>query len=592
MNILGITPERCSGSALFVKDEIIFASSEERFSKIKSDESYPFQSINESLKVGNLSPNNLDKILIAGNKLTLIPMILGTYSRFSISDNLKAMNQYWYPKLIENKSINIFDIFADKIDLSKYPFLDYQFKDKLLKLEHPITEANSKFVSNFYKKAISDHLGISQDIIEQIDHHECHASYGFFGSPFRDSKTLIVTADAWGDDLSGTVSIFNESENKIERVKKYSHKDFQLGRIYRYVTLFLRMLPSDHEYKVMGLAPYYDGLKSSEVEKIFHNMQTLNGIDFSFNKNIQDIFHYISENLTNYRFDQIASGIQNFTENILENWFTNLLEYFNCDKIVFSGGLSMNVKANMKISQIQNLKNIFICGGGGDESLSIGACYQHATKYGIKPKPLKNLYLGTESNYDVSQIHDNKLKIYEYKNVEQIFEKILDGKIIATCIGRSEMGPRALGNRSILADPRNRFNVEKINRSIKNRDFWMPFAPIILDEFQDDIIDNPKRIESPYMTIAFDTKSGKEKIPAAVHQYDGTARPMILKKSMNPIVWDLIYLFYKRTGIPVLLNTSFNLHGEPLVNDVKDAIRVFNNSDLDILWLDNHIIEK
>lgn len=592
MNILGITPERCSGSALFVKDEIIFASSEERFSKIKSDESYPFQSINESLKVGNLSPNNLDKILIAGNKLTLIPMILGTYSRFSISDNLKAMNQYWYPKLIENKSINIFDIFADKIDFSKYPFLDYQFKDKLLKLEHPITEANSKFVSNFYKKAISDHLGISQDIIEQIDHHECHASYGFFGSPFRDSKTLIVTADAWGDDLSGTVSIFNESENKIERVKKYSHKDFQLGRIYRYVTLFLRMLPSDHEYKVMGLAPYYDGLKSSEVEKIFHNMQTLNGIDFSFNKNIQDIFHYISENLTNYRFDQIASGIQNFTENILENWFTNLLEYFNCDKIVFSGGLSMNVKANMKISQIQNLKNIFICGGGGDESLSIGACYQHATKYGIKPKPLKNLYLGTESNYDVSQIHDNKLKIYEYKNVEQIFEKILDGKIIATCIGRSEMGPRALGNRSILADPRNRFNVEKINRSIKNRDFWMPFAPIILDEFQDDIIDNPKRIESPYMTIAFDTKSGKEKIPAAVHQYDGTARPMILKKSMNPIVWDLIYLFYKRTGIPVLLNTSFNLHGEPLVNDVKDAIRVFNNSDLDILWLDNHIIEK
>ena len=593
MNILAITLEKCSGCAILIDDKIVFSTSEERYTRIKSDSSFPRNSINDALDFTGLKGTDLDKVLICGNKLSLIPSLINEYSTFSVEDQIKAMEEYWYPNLVLGENRNFLQVFNEKINLEQFPFNTKLGKEfDIFNLQNPYTDEDGKRVSEFFQNIIAEFLGIDKEKIEHIEHDWCHACYGFYGSPIRDDNTMIITADAWGDDLSGTLSIYSEKDRKINRVKEYNHKDFQLGRIYRYVTLFLRMLPSDHEYKVMGLAPYYDGLKSSEVEKIFHNMQTLNGIDFSFNKNIQDIFHYISENLTNYRFDQIASGIQNFTENILENWFTNLLEYFNCDKIVFSGGLSMNVKANMKISQIQNLKNIFICGGGGDESLSIGACYQHATKYGIKPKPLKNLYLGTESNYDVSQIHDNKLKIYEYKNVEQIFEKILDGKIIATCIGRSEMGPRALGNRSILADPRNRFNVEKINRSIKNRDFWMPFAPIILDEFQDDIIDNPKRIESPYMTIAFDTKSGKEKIPAAVHQYDGTARPMILKKSMNPIVWDLIYLFYKRTGIPVLLNTSFNLHGEPLVNDVKDAIRVFNNSDLDILWLDNHIIEK
>ena len=154
------------------------------------------------------------------------------------------------------------------------------------------------------------------------------------------------------------------------------------------------------------------------------------------------------------------------------------------------------------------------------------------------------------------------------------------------------MGQRSLGNRSILADPRDRYNIEKINRMIKSRDFWMPFAPIILEEYQDEIIINPKKFYSPFMTIAFETKEGKKKIPAAVHQYDGTARPQILKKEVNPELWDLIKKFYNKTGIPALLNTSFNLHGEPIVRTIEDAEHVFSNSGLEVLWLDRHIVEK
>ena len=154
------------------------------------------------------------------------------------------------------------------------------------------------------------------------------------------------------------------------------------------------------------------------------------------------------------------------------------------------------------------------------------------------------------------------------------------------------MGQRALGNRSIIADPRNVENIHKINHSIKMRDFWMPFAPVILFEQQDTLLENPKKIDSPFMTIAFNTIDGKNKIPVGIHQSDQTARAQLLRETQNPILWELINKFYEKTSIPALVNTSFNLHGEPIVKDLKDALRVFKNSGLDVLWLENHIIEK
>lgn len=593
LKTLAITPERCSGAAIFIDNKIVFASSEERHSRIKSDESYPINSINNALKFSKLIPKELDRVLIAGKKLTLIPLLLGTYSRFSVKDNLKAMEDYWHPILVEGKKINILDVFQSKIDTGRYPFNSAFGKEfDYFKLEHPISDENAKKVSSFYKKAISNHLDIDESKIEHLDHHTCHAAYALYGSPIRDDNTLILTADAWGDDLSGTISIFDKPSNKIKRVKEYSHSDFQLGRMYRYVTLFLRMLPSDHEYKVMGLAPYYDGPVIKEVVKVFDDMQSLNGLEFKFNKNICNIYEHLKENLKHFRFDHIAAGIQSFTEKLVVEWVNNALSEFDCNNLVFSGGLSMNVKANMNIANIPRIKKFFICGGGGDETLSIGACYHYAELQKIKPLPLENLYLGGECTYVRDELNVHKFKITEFKNVEQIVGKLLEGKIVATCLGRMEMGPRSLGNRSILADPRDRKNVEIINRMIKNRDFWMPFAPVILYDYQEQLINNPKGLESPHMTIAFETKKGKEVIPAAVHPYDGTVRPEILKKDMNPRLWELIKAFYDKTGVPALLNTSFNLHGEPVVDTIKDALRVFENSGLQVLWLENHFLEK
>jgi carbamoyltransferase len=212
---------------------------------------------------------------------------------------------------------------------------------------------------------------------------------------------------------------------------------------------------------------------------------------------------------------------------------------------------------------------------------------------GITTKPLDSLYLGTRAEYEEKSVMSlTQYDVKKYNSEEEILEKILENKIVAICRGNMEMGQRSLGNRSIVADPRISSNVEKINNSIKMRDFWMPFAPIILSEYQDLLIKNPKNLESPFMTIAFETKDGKNKIPAAVHQADGTARAQLLKKEENPVLWNLIFKFYEKTGIPALLNTSFNLHGEPIVRSVKDGLRVFEKSGLEVLWLDNHIIEK
>jgi len=594
MKILSITLEKCSGCAVLIDDKIVFSTSEERYSRIKSDSSFPKNSINDALSFSGLKGIDFDKIIICGNKLSVLAPLMNEYSTFSIDDQIRAMEEYWYPNLVLGKNKSFLEVFKDKINLEQFPFnTEIGKRFDVSKLHNPYTEEDGKNVSNFFKQIIASFLGVEQEKIIHMEHDWCHAAYALYGSPIRDDNTLIVTADAWGDDLSGTLSIYSKEKGQIERVKEYNHKDFQLARIYRYTTLALKMLANEHEYKVMGLASYYNGPIIKKVEKVFDKMLQSDGLEFIFNKDILDIYDYLKNNLKNFRFDHIAAGLQSFTEKILVNWFSNAISKYNAKSVVFSGGVSMNVKANMKISQIPKIEKFFVCGAGTDETLPIGACYHWAEMNGIKPKPLDTLYLGSNAVYDEKDISSlTQYTVKKFNSEEQILEQILENKIVAVCRGKMEMGQRALGNRSIIADPRTRSNVEKINNSIKKRDFWMPFAPVILEEYQDLLIQNPKKIDSPFMTIAFETKDGKNKFPAGVHQADGTARAQLLKKEHNPILWNLIFKFYEKTGIPALLNTSFNLHGEPIVRTIHDALRVFDKSELEVLWLDEHIIEK
>jgi carbamoyltransferase len=580
------------GCSVLIDNEIKYAASEERFTRKKGDEGYAYNAINDALNFCNLKPNDIDHVIIAGNQYNLSTVLLRIYSSFSVKDQLESMEKYWHSVLTEGKTLNILDVFKEKLDLDRFPFNQSFAKElDLTKLEYPPTQENYKTVSDFWKKSIATHLDIDISKITHMEHESCHASYALYGSPFREN-TIIFTADSWGDDLAATISVYDKSSQKIRRVKAYSDKDFVLAKFYRFCTLYLRLLPNSHEYKLMGLAPYYNGPMVKEVEKVFSDVQILDGLEFKCKK-IPNYFEFIEENLKHFRFDHIAAGVQSFIEKMLVRWIKTAIIEFGGENVVFSGGISNNVKANMQIHKIPEVKNFFVCGSGGDESLSMGACYAYAESLELRPKPLRSLYLGSKPDYSENDLSMfKKYQILQFNGTEQILEELLDGKIVATCRGRMEMGQRALGNRSIISDPRNRHNIQKINRMIKNRDFWMPFAPIILEEYQDELIINPKKISSPFMTIAFDTVDGDKNIPSAIHQYDKTCRPQILEKSVNPILWQLIKKFYESTKIPALLNTSFNLHGEPIVRTVKDALHVFENSGLDVLWLENHIIKK
>tara|TARA_E500000178_G_scaffold2908_2_gene3088 strand:- start:5950 stop:7773 length:1824 start_codon:yes stop_codon:yes gene_type:complete len=607
MKVLALQLEKSSGCALMINGEIVFSSSEERFTRIKSDSLFPKKSIKAALENGKIKANELDKILICSTEVTLYASLVNLYSSLNVKDQLRMMKLYWEPKLIENKKRSFLYFLKDKIQFKRYPFNSKQakifpflrknFKHKIDQNDQkkPFQSSkDAKIVSNFFKSIICDYLKVDQKIIEHVDHHTCHAAYAFFGSPIRHRNSLVFTADAFGDYLSGSISKYVKKKNILKRVKSYSHTQFQLARIYRFVTIYLRMLGDSHEYKVMGLAPYYDGFRYKEVEKVFERMQKVRGVNLVFNRNIKNIFYYLEKELFSYRFDYIATALQNFTEKILVKWFQNSLSKFGGSHITFSGGQSMNVKANYQISKIKKIKKIFVCGSGTDDTLPIGACYDYASKNKKKTIPLKNMYLGINADYKIKDLKKfSKYKITKVTNIKQVLNCLIKHQIIAVCRNRAEMGQRALGNRSILADPRFAQNIQKINNAIKQRDFWMPFAPVILNEYQKKLIKNPKNIDSPFMTFAFETTNFAHKnLIAAIHQADKTARAQILSKKHNKDLWKLIYLFYKKTGVPGLLNTSFNLHGYPIVNTIFDAKNVFEKSDLTALWLNNHIIEK
>jgi len=351
MKILAVTLEKCSGCAVFVDNKIIFSSSEERYSRIKSDSSFPINSIKEALQNSGLAGKDFDKIIICGNKISLIPSLINEYSTFSLDDQIRAMEEYWYPNLVLGENKSFLEIFKEKINLNQFPYnTELGQKFEIFKLQNPYTEEDGKKVSDFFKQILSSLLDTDMEKIVHMEHDWCHAAYGFYGSPIRDNNTLIITADAWGDDLSGTFSIYSKEKNQIERVKEYSHKDFQLARIYRYTTLVLRMLANEHEYKVMGLASYYNGPMIEKVVKVFDKMLQYDNLEFTFNKDIPDIYDHLKNNLKNFRFDHIAAGLQSFTEKILVNWISDACEKYNSKSVVFSGGVSMNVKANLNIS--------------------------------------------------------------------------------------------------------------------------------------------------------------------------------------------------------------------------------------------------
>lgn len=584
MYVLGIHDGHLATAALAKDGEIIACVSEERFTGIKNQAGIPINSIAYCLSFANIKYNQIDLVVFAGE---LLPPTISGQGKKSFTANFYSIGKTC-----------LFLMRRASIYLPILRSLEDLLYGMLLK--------PSAFISQKQRKTqLLKSFAFDRKKITFLNHHLSHAYSGLFSSGFteKNNKLLILTADGEGDGLSTTVNIFKNG--KLSTISKTSMTN-SLGNLYRSVTKYLGMKPLEHEYKIMGLAAYvsekdekYIQLYSEVKDLVKVNLEKLKIIT-KVNSQLFKFSNYLEKYFHEKRFDHIAASCQKLTEEVLTCWINASIRKTGIKDIILSGGVFMNVKANQKIAMLDQVNSIFVMPSCSDESNAIGAAYWGSSLMKRQPKPLGNLYLGPgftakEAEKAInSHPKKNFWSVKRPKNINLEIAKLLaEGDIIARCNGRQEWGARALGNRSILADPSKPEVVEIINKMIKSRDFWMPFACTILDKYESRYIKNPKKINAPYMITTFDTTdTGKKDLKSAIHPYDKTARPQILKKETNPDYYEIIEKFGKLTGIFGILNTSFNLHGFPIVSDPQDALETFSRSGLKYLVLGRYLIEK
>lgn len=574
--------------------------SEERFSRIKNDERYPRHAIESVLRIGGVATEELDAVVFAGFRFDAKAVLVRKYSTFSVHDRLREQTDFWYPKLCQGKTVSYLDVFRDKIDTEQFG-ADW---DVLIRqLTEDGVEVDERLGQEFRRQTVCAHLGIAPDTVSFVDHHAAHGYYAYYASPIRNQRVAILTADAWGDQCNATVSVARAG--RIDRLSVST--DFIAARLYRSITLLLGMKPDEHEYKVMGLAGYAKDDYIQGPLKVFADTQYVSDLGFAYHHRPADLFFHFRDRLQGFRFDAVAGAVQAYTEGLLTQWAANVVKSTGAARVVFGGGAGMNVKAMMRIAMLPEVDELFVCPSPSDESLAIGGAYVYMhdalSAQGKNPdavlKPLAGAYLGPGLCADgvagelVRFREDSAFTVTENATPSQIARTLADGMIVGRCAGRSEFGARALGNRSIVADPRRIDSVRKINDHVKSRDFWMPFAPTILSHRSDDYLAERKAMKAPYMTQAFaTTRLAHDELPAALHRGDLTCRPQLLEKAANPAYYGIIRAFEDLTGVGGVLNTSFNLHGEPIVQSAAEAARVFRVSGLDALLLDDTLIAK
>ena len=576
MNILGINDSHL-GTACLIKDGKLEACiSEERLNKIKDWAGFPELSIKKVLEITKTKPEEIDLI---------------TFGAFQIpftQELLKALRER------KENTIKSWRLIKIGTKITPKPLLK---SDIWLKAYSKIRFRGTEDLSKKLNK-----LGFKNPKIKLYEHHLCHAATAYYLQPEL-KKSAIITIDAAGDGLSSTISVGNDKE--IKRIE-HSNTYHSLGYLYMRVTQLLGMIPSSHEYKVMGLAAYAPeklANKSYNILKKYLRINPKNSLKLENISKVgpESLLNKLQKELPFHRFDAIAAGIQRLTEELMVKLTQNTIDHTGIKNVVCGGGVFMNVKANGKIIENTNVENLFVFPSCGDESTAIGAAtLGYLEKTDKLPKPIGPIYLGPE--FSEEQIKDSiqKTNLKEKYEIEKISdidkfiaEKASKGKIIGRMAGRMEWGARALGNRTIISDARNPRIIDRINRAIKKRDFWMPFTPSMLDEDEKTYIINPKKIKAPYMILAFDsTEKAREEIPATLHPFDRTCRPQIVEKEWNPRYYNILKRFKKLTGVGGFLNTSFNLHGDAMVCSPDDAIKTFVNSDIDAIALEEFYIKR
>lgn len=571
MKILGIHEGHLATACLLEDGQLLALASEERFTRNKNCGGFPWLTIEWLLKYTKTDPGDIDYVVLSGLVEPTVE-IAEPSARRAIFFKLAGL---FPPSVIGSR-------------LWVVPYMSIFKRLRSFKNAFDFLTRN----------------GIPRDKLMVVEHHHAHASAAYFASGLKDDnrKTLIITLDGSGDGLGGTVNI--GIGNKIERI--FSLPSFHApGELYTRVTMHLGMRPWDHEYKVMGLAPYGAGPGGEMAYRKFKEYMMLSEDKKSIINNASfgpALLNKINNNFKNIRFDYIAWGLQKRFEEVVLGFVQTWIKETGIKRVCFGGGCFMNVKLNMLITQLPDVEEVFFLPSAGDESLAFGSAFTAYIQKNVSPAkpilPLNNLYFGPAYNEDeILQTLEpykrkNLINFEKTENMEEVIaELVAKDNIVAIFSNRMEWGARALGNRSIIANACNLKNVNKLNKAIKMRDFWMPFAPSILKESQHDYIENPKDIEAKFMILAFPSKrKAWNDIIASLHPMDLTCRPQVVDEKTNPRYYKILKNFENLTGIGAFLNTSFNLHGDPIVCSPEDAIYTLLNSQLDYLALENYLV--
>jgi carbamoyltransferase len=433
-----------------------------------------------------------------------------------------------------------------------------------------------------------------------MDHHLAHACSVV--PNIQDwGQTLVFTLDGYGDDLCATVSQFDGA--RMSRLDATDERH-SLGMYYLETALVLGMKALEDEFKVMGLAPY---ARPRQREILLEGLRRLLAVDdqgrWQSVPNPERRFAELERVYRFQRFDNVAGAIQSLTEELIVKWVKYWIGKTGCRNVAVSGGVFMNVKASQALAALPEVDRLFVMPSAGDESCAIGSAVwgTMASAPAVKIRPLADLYLGlafSDEDVDRALVESDAPARYQVTKPAEMHREaarlLAANKIVARCSGRMEFGARALGNRSILANAGDVLNARRINDAIKSRDFWMPFGPSILEEDLPRYVRDLKAAASaPYMCMAFDsTAEAQRDIPAAIHPKDLTLRPQAVSKAWNPEYYAILQAFKELTGVGAVLNTSFNLHGEPVVCSPADAIRALDGSGLEYLILGSYLLKK
>ena len=591
-SILGISAFYHDSAATLIQNgNIVAAAQEERFTRKKHDANYPINAVEYVLKEGSLQLNQVDHILFFEKPFLKFERILETYLAFA-------------PAGFKSFSMSMPIWLREKLFQKKYLF------DQLKRHDKNFTDI---------------------DKIKFSEHHFSHAASAFYPSPFKEA--IVLTLDGVGEWATTTVAIGKDNDLKMIKEMHFPHS---LGLLYSAFTYYTGFKVNSGEYKVMGLAPYgRPKYKDLIIEKLMSLKE-----DGSFRLNM-DYFNYATgltmtnkkfsnlfgekvrdpkkEKLTQFHMD-IAASVQAVTEEIVMKISENLIKKYKINNLCLAGGVALNCVANGKIFKKKLFKDIWIQPAAGDAGGSLGAALAFWHKELKMPR--KNFNDQMQGSYLGPKFNDEHIKKkLEYLNAKfRKLEKNETAKIVATEIskektvgwfqGRMEFGPRALGGRSILADPRSEKMQKELNLKIKFRESFRPFAPSVLREDVKDWFELD--YDSPYMLLVSEVKKEKQvkmsvndenlfgieklnvkrsSIPAITH-VDYSARIQTVHKETNPKYYDLLKEFKKITNCPVLVNTSFNVRGEPIVCSIEDAFNCFMGTNLDILVIEDFILFK